>query len=162
MKKFKYIIATLFVVAVGAGIFWACEKEETIANSSVTKESNKIQKRPPGITYTIDEIRVIDGKCYHVTGSYFEWTDINNIRNGECDGLIYTEIDCATAYPATTTPLEFEFHPRDDVSFTSTEQYTNPNNYTFTVISGKEGFTVEELNLFYVDALVNLYYNYMN
>ena len=40
MKNLKYIIATLFVVAVGAGIFWACEKE----NNNEKNISNKIQK----------------------------------------------------------------------------------------------------------------------
>jgi flagellar basal body-associated protein FliL len=54
MKKFKYIVATLFVVAIGAGIFWACQKEETTENSSITTTSNKIQKEnlPPCTVYT--------------------------------------------------------------------------------------------------------------
>lgn len=44
MKKVKFIVAAILVVAVGAGIFWACQKEVTTENSSVTKESNKILK----------------------------------------------------------------------------------------------------------------------
>lgn len=46
MKKFRYIIATVFVVAIGAGIFWACQKEneeneEVVVNKNI---SEKIQK----------------------------------------------------------------------------------------------------------------------
>ena len=43
MKNLKYIIAALFVVAVGAGIFWACQKENKEENRNI--ETNlKVQK----------------------------------------------------------------------------------------------------------------------
>mgnify|MGYP001006289556 CR=1 FL=1 len=157
MKKFKYIVATLFVVAIGAGIFWACQKEETTENSSITTTSNKIQKEnlPPGTEYTIDEIREINGKCYHVTGTYYEWVDINNIKYGQSSGLTYTEVNCLTAIPETTSPLEIRFEPNDYYTFTEYDDYTDPNHYTFEVILG-EGFSSEVLYLFEQDALIGM------
>jgi hypothetical protein len=153
MKKFRYIIATVFVVAIGAGIFWACEKEEATSNTSVTKESNKIQKRPQGITYVIDEIREINGKCYHVIGTYFEWTDINDIRRGECDGVIYTEVDCYSYLAQEASTVEFSYNPILDCNFSTVAQYTNTANYTFTVTVG-ETLSPELLYLFEQDALI--------
>ena len=38
MKKVKLIIATLLVVAIGAAIFWACEKENV--DSTLIKQKN--------------------------------------------------------------------------------------------------------------------------
>ena len=40
MKNLKYIIAALFVVAVGAGIFWACQKEEVSSKTNNSNTSN--------------------------------------------------------------------------------------------------------------------------
>ena len=40
MKKVKFIVAALFIVAVGAGIFWACEKSENKTNVYTLKSLN--------------------------------------------------------------------------------------------------------------------------
>ncbi|NLE04883.1 MAG: hypothetical protein GX638_08790 [Crenarchaeota archaeon] len=49
MKKFRYIIATVFVVAMGLAIFFACEKENNNESYNEKGISNKIQKEklPP-------------------------------------------------------------------------------------------------------------------
>ena len=64
MKKFRYIIATLFVVAIGAGIFWACQKED-VDNTQIKQKSFNAN----GLMYfsnfdeflnTIDELYAMD------------------------------------------------------------------------------------------------------
>ena len=62
MKKFRYIIATLFVVAIGAGIFFACQKDAVNSNSSVSTESNKIQKDNP-IVNPFDFAGIVHNAC---------------------------------------------------------------------------------------------------
>jgi hypothetical protein len=68
MKKFTYIIAALFVVAIGVGIFISCEKE-SINENTLTSNSNKIQKDGElDQTYTIDDYTLVKGETeanYH-------------------------------------------------------------------------------------------------
>ena len=157
MKSYKYIIAALFLVAISTGIFISCEKE-SINENTLTSNSNKIQKTPQGTTYTLDEYREINGKCYHVTGSYFFWEDNHGKQYILSEGVTYTEINCVTMLTLTVAPLEFAFEPKPEVEFNCEADYIEPDNYNFTVISGGETLTIEELNLFFQDALVTIYY----
>jgi len=157
MKSYKYIIAALFVVAIGVGIFISCEKE-SINENTLTSNSNKIQKEQQGVTYTMNEYREINGKCYHVTGKYLVWEDVYGNKYISSGGLIYTEIDCVTMLALIAVPLEFAFEPEPEVEFNCEADYIEPDNYNFTVISGGETLTIEELNLFFQDALVTIYY----
>ena len=53
MKKLSKITATLCVAAIGASMFFACEKESTIDNT--TSISNKIQKDESDIFYEYED-----------------------------------------------------------------------------------------------------------
>ena len=75
MKKVKFILAALMVVAVGIGIFWACQKEETTENSSVTTTSNKIQKAE----CEDENIRIV--QVFSKKSKYGDWP------NQYCDGI---------------------------------------------------------------------------
>lgn len=57
MKIYRYIIATLFVMVIGTGMFLACEKSE----SSITNQSidNKIQKS--NYDDYIDSLSIVTG-----------------------------------------------------------------------------------------------------
>jgi len=48
MKKVKIIIAAIFIVAVGAGIFWACKKENIDSKNSTNNKTIAIQKTMGG------------------------------------------------------------------------------------------------------------------
>ena len=92
MKKFRYIIATLFVVAISAGMFCACEKEETTENSSVSSTSNKIQKDgdfPLENTFFFYE--TAPSIFYWVNEDTVAWTTINAIYlyEGNQKGHVY-------------------------------------------------------------------------
>jgi len=95
MKKFKYIIATLFVVAVGAGIFWACQKENenSIENQSV---ENKTQKTFNDNDY-IDSLSEITGIDIIELSQKMYIEDFNNIleihTNKLSNGIINKVID---------------------------------------------------------------------
>ncbi len=157
MYKIKIIIAALCVAVIGVGIFVSCEKE-SINENTFTSNSNKIQKEPQGVTYIMDKYIEINGKCFHVTGSYLVWKDRNDKNHISSGGLKYTEIDCITMLTLIAVPLEFAFEPEPEVEFNCEADYIEPDNYNFTVISGEETLTIEELNLFFQDALVTIYY----
>jgi hypothetical protein len=83
MKKFRYIIAAVFVVAMGTGIFWACQKD--------TYKSDAIQNE-----------KLEDTKNHKSMGNHEQPTNIININTvindsivigsaevGDYDGRIY-------------------------------------------------------------------------
>jgi hypothetical protein len=77
MKKFRLIIVALFVMAVGAGIFWACQKEDPTTNTSVTTKSKKIIHKNADNAYFFYETnpnvlyRLIDSVAVTLDGGLF-------------------------------------------------------------------------------------------
>lgn len=81
MKKFRLIIAALFVMAVGAGIFWACEKIVGTQEES-NEENNLIQKD----LYNPDE----GDPCLKIYKGTNLWEDCHHDYTcGPCGGICF-------------------------------------------------------------------------
>lgn len=81
MKKVKFIIATLFVVAIGAGIFWACEKIV-----GVQEESNQENKLMHKDMYNPDE----GNPCLKIYRGTNLWENCkHDYTCGPCAGLCF-------------------------------------------------------------------------
>ncbi len=124
-------------MAIGAGIFWACQKEETTEKSSITSNSNKIQKLPVGKTYVVDMYTEINGKCYHITGELFEWQDVNDYKYAITDGLYYTEVDCNSWLIGTESPITFRYELDPNApQAVCQDDYRNQDLYIIEVVEG--------------------------
>ena len=153
MKSYKYIIAALFVVAIGVGVFMSCEKDNNMSANNATNTHTEVKKEQkvdnlPGQWYTIDYYEFnFDGKCYHVTGEYcmdedgYIWSS----------SLTYTQVNCEDiAIPAETPPFNVELTPNDEYSI----GYDSTDITNYDVVVEGEALPTNLLNGLIINTLI--------
>ncbi|MDD3281208.1 MAG: hypothetical protein PHC83_06515 [Bacteroidales bacterium] len=153
MKNLRYIIATVFVVAIGAGMFFSCQKEEITSKiSSLNNSETKLhQKQFKTHTQIINRIYIDPetGETYFVWGEIEVADNFNYIVGG------YINIQKESSEGDPNPPIIIIHFPLNT---------TTPGTlgeFTVSILIGNyslEGLPTENTNL-YLDIMVDAFNN---
>ena len=148
MKSYKYIIAALFVVAIGAAIFIGCEKENEVSTNTLLSE-NKIQKD----FLVIDTIPFDDWEslpfslnCIH------KWGIIEVLENGS---LRYATVNCEIVLCSSQAFLASELLKFDRICEPDPNIINNSYSEFSVSTEGDDFLTIEDKEFIFNSIITN-------